>query len=48
MAGSFAKAMEGNRGNYSVADELTKLRNLVNQGVLTQEEFEDQKRRLLK
>lgn len=48
MAGSFAKAMEGNRGNYSVADELSKLRNLVDQGVLTREEFEDQKRRLLK
>ena len=48
MAGSFAKAMEGNRGNYSVADELTKLKNLVDQGVITQEEFEDQKRRLLR
>lgn len=48
MAGSFAKAMEGNRGNYSVADELSKLRDLRDQGVLTLEEFEDQKRRLLK
>lgn len=48
MAGSFAKAMENNRGNYSVADELSKLRTLVDQGVLTKEEFEDQKRRLLK
>lgn len=48
MAGSFAKAMEGNRGSYSVADEISKLRNLVDQGVLTQEEFEDQKRRLLR
>lgn len=48
MAGSFAKAMEGNRSNYSVADEISKLRSLVDQGVLTQEEFEDQKRRLLK
>ncbi len=48
MAGSFAKVMEGNRGNYSVADELSKLRDLADRGVLTQEEFEDQKRRLLK
>lgn len=48
MAGSFAKAMEVNRGNYSVADELSKLRSLVEQGVLTQAEFEDQKRRLLR
>ncbi|WP_324672827.1 superinfection immunity protein [Hymenobacter sp. GOD-10R] len=31
----------------SVADELTKLRDLRNQGVLTQEEFERQKNNLL-
>lgn len=48
MAGSLAKAMEGNRGNYSVADELVKLRSLLEQGVLTQEEFEVQKQRILR
>jgi hypothetical protein len=48
MAGSFAKAMEGNRSNYSIADELSKLKSLLDQGVLTREEFEDQKRRILR
>ena len=33
--------------NYSVADELLKLKNLVDAGVLTQEEFESQKKTLL-
>ncbi|CAN5357717.1 hypothetical protein BH23BAC2_BH23BAC2_16280 [soil metagenome] len=45
FASSFAKTMEGK--NYSVADELSKLRNLVEQGVLTQQEFEAQKQKLL-
>jgi hypothetical protein len=31
-----------------VADELTKLKNLLDQKVLSPEEFEEQKRRLLK
>lgn len=48
IASSFARSMEGNRSNYSVADELTKLKSLKDQGVLTQEEFDEQKRRLLK
>ena len=33
--------------NYSIADELLKLKNLVDAGVLTQEEFESQKKTLL-
>jgi hypothetical protein len=33
--------------SFSVADELGKLRDLRNQGVLTQEEFEHQKNNLL-
>ncbi len=48
MAGSFARAMDGNRGNFSVADELSKLKSLLEQGVLTQEEFEVQKQRILR
>lgn len=48
MANSLSKAMQGNRENLSVADELSKLKNLLDQGVLTREEFEDQKRRLLR
>lgn len=47
-AEALAKAMGNNRGNYSVADELSKLKNLLDQNVLSQEEFEEQKRRLLK
>jgi len=31
----------------SVAEELTKLKNLLDSGVLTQLEFDEQKRRLL-
>lgn len=31
----------------SIADELTKLAELKNQGILSQEEFEDQKKKLL-
>ncbi len=48
FSSSMAKAMENQRGNYSVADELSKLKNLLDQGVLSQEEFDEQKRRLLK
>ena len=39
--------MPNNNFNYSVADELLKLKNLVDAGVLTQEEFESQKKTLL-
>ena len=35
-------------GTYSIADELKKLKELVEAGVLTQAEFEEQKTRLLK
>lgn len=45
---ALTRAMENSRGNYSVADELSKLKNLLDQKVLTQEEFDEQKRRLLK
>ena len=48
MANSLAKAMHGNRETLSVADELTKLKNLFDHGVLTREEFEEQKSRLLR
>jgi hypothetical protein len=34
-------------GSNSIADELTKLKNLMDQGVLTKEEFEAQKKKLL-
>ncbi len=44
---ALTKAIENQRGNYSVADELSKLKNLLDQNVLSQEEFEEQKRRLL-
>lgn len=47
MANSLANAMRGTNKNISVADELSKLRTLMEQGVLTREEFEEQKRRLL-
>lgn len=47
IASSFARSVESNRGNYSVADELSKLKKLLDQGVLSREEFEEQKRRLL-
>lgn len=45
---ALTRAMENSRGNYSMADELSKLKNLLDQKVLTQEEFDEQKRRLLK
>lgn len=48
MANSLANAMRGTNKNISVADELSKLRTLMEQGVLTREEFEEQKRRLLR
>lgn len=48
IASSIAKAMDGNRSTYSVADELSKLKTLLDQGVLTREEFEIQKSRILK
>ncbi|HSI68971.1 MAG TPA: SHOCT domain-containing protein [Gillisia sp.] len=33
--------------NFSVADELSKLKSLLDQGVITAEEFEQQKRKIL-
>ncbi|QED37331.1 SHOCT domain-containing protein [Antarcticibacterium arcticum] len=47
VANSLAHAMRGSTRNLSVADELSKLRTLMDQGVLTREEFEEQKRKLL-
>lgn len=36
------------RSNYSVADELLKLQNLKEEGIITEEEFEEMKRKLMK
>jgi hypothetical protein len=33
--------------NYSVADEIRKLKKLLDEGIITQEEFENQKKKLL-
>ena len=33
--------------SYSVADELTKLKSLLDDGVLTQKEFDEQKKKVL-
>ncbi len=41
-------AIESNKGNsFSVADELHKLKNLLDQNLITQEEFDYQKRKLM-
>lgn len=37
----------GSTSNFSVADEISKLKDLFNEGELSREEFEQQKRRLL-
>lgn len=34
-------------GSMSVADELKKLKDLLDQGIITQEEFDAQKRKLM-
>ena len=39
--------MSNSNSNFSVADELLKLKNLVDAGILTEEEFESQKKILL-
>ena len=35
------------RTNYSVADELLKLQNLKEEGIITEKEFEEMKRKLM-
>ena len=35
------------RTNYSVADELLKLQNLKEEGIITEKEFEDMKKKLM-
>ena len=37
----------GTPGNYSVADEIMKYKSLLDDGIITQEEFETKKRQLL-
>ena len=39
--------VSANNNNVSVADELLKLKQLLDMGVLSQEEFDDQKNKLL-
>ena len=50
LAEAISKAVGGanGRGQVSVADELNKLKNLLDVGVLTQEEFNEQKRKLMR
>ena len=45
---AFGKTTNNSEGNSSVADELTKLAKLKKDGILSQEEFEEQKKKLLK
>ncbi len=35
------------RTNYSVADELLKLQNLKEEGIITEKEFEEMKKKLM-
>lgn len=35
------------RSNYSVADELLKLQNLKEEGIITEKEFEEMKRKFM-
>lgn len=46
--GDYPSSSPGNRGSYSLADELSKLKALLDQGVLSQEEFDAQKQKLLR
>lgn len=50
MADAISKAVGqagGGAGNVSVADELKKMKELLDSGVLSQEEFDEQKRKLM-
>lgn len=51
LAATIQKAItsgfQGGTSNFSKADELKKLKDLLDQGALTQEEFEEQKKALL-
>ncbi len=50
LAEAISKAVGGTntRGQVSVADELKKLKDLLDVGVLTQDEFDGQKRKLMR
>ena len=52
IAGALSEAVAavgaGSGGGVSVADELKKLKELFDSGVLTQEEFDEQKKKLMK
>lgn len=49
LANAISSAAHGNKngGDISVADELKKLKDLLDAGVITQSEFDTQKRKLL-
>ena len=47
MADALAEAVAGASGVVSVADELKKLKELLDSGVISQEEFDGQKKKLL-
>ena len=49
LADAIGKAIKGsnNGGSLSVADELKKMKGLVDDGILSQEEFDEQKTKLL-
>lgn len=50
LADAIAKATSGSNnggGSVSVADELKKMKGLVDEGILTQEEFNEQKAKLM-
>jgi hypothetical protein len=44
---NFNNTSNTNNNNSSIADELTKLAGLKNQGLLSEKEFEEQKKKLL-
>lgn len=45
---SLAKIAENNNSNISCADEILKFKQLLDQGIITQEEFDKKKQELLK
>ena len=44
---AFTAPVSTNNSNVSIADELLKLKQLLDMGVLSQEEFDEQKNKLL-
>jgi hypothetical protein len=47
LRNSISSAPNNNPSNYSLADELKKLKQLLEEGIITQTEFENQKNKLL-